>query len=129
MSKQDHIQAACQMGREAAEAAASWVTDGNESDESRRHKLALIEAGDPEAFDVWLPPAPNLSGEWAGDLNPRSLFEQVTGWDAHAEATWSPDAFGAYVDELCDAFEAGVSETFEAACEAELRRWIGGEDR
>lgn len=117
--------AARELGCEHARNAASWVTDGNESDDSRRHKLYLIESGDGEDLDEWLPARPNLSGEWADNPTPRSLFEDLTGLDAHAEATWNADAYNALVDELSDAYESGVDETFSEACETELRKWLG----
>lgn len=103
-------------GIEAADAAASWVTDGNESDESRRRKLAMMEEGDPAVYDL-LPARPNLSGEYADDPTPQSLARDVTGLDDFSE---TPEL----VDQIAEAFEDGVSETFELACEAELRAWI-----
>jgi hypothetical protein len=107
------------LGTEAAEAAASWTVDGNSDRQERARVLAMLRDGDPDAYD-YLPREPNLSGEYADDLTPRSLFEDITGLDAHAEATWSVDAYNAVVDALCDAYDEGVSETFSLACEREL---------
>jgi len=109
------------LGCEAASAAASWTADGNTSSEHAARVLAMLDDGDPAADD-YLPAWPDLSGEWADAPTPRSLFEDLTGLDAHAEATWQPDAYQMVLEALCEAFERGVSETFEAACEAELRK-------
>ena len=51
----------------------------------------------------YLPPEPNLSGEWAGDLTPGRLFEDLTGEEAMTAAD------GDVVEALADAYEAGVS--------------------
>lgn len=114
---------AFELGQQAARDVATWTVDGNTPPEHARRVLAMLEDGDPEAFDH-LPTRPSLSGEWADDPTPRSLFEDVTDLDAHAEATWNVDAYSAVVEALCDAYERGVDETFEAACGAELRRIV-----
>ena len=109
------------LGADHARNAASWVTDGNESDDSRARKLAMLEAGDPAADD-FLPRRPNLSGEFADDPTPASLCEGIC--DAPF-GTLTADDVEAIETALCDAYENGVSETFEDACAAELRKWIG----
>jgi len=114
------IAAAAQLGRDAGAAAGTWAADGNTTDEHRRNVLAMLADGDPAADD-FLPARPDLSGQWADAPTPTSLFEDVTGLDSHAEASWNVDAYHALVDELCSAWEDGVSETFEASCERELR--------
>ena len=112
-----HESRAYDLGAEHARATASWVTDGNTSEST---VSALLEDLTNGVYD-FLPTAPNLSGEYADDLTPRRLFEDVTGMDAHAEATWNADAYHAYLEALCDAYEAGVSDTFETECERILR--------
>ena len=112
---------AFRLGQEAAREAAAWTVDGNTSAEHAAHVLAMLDAGDPWADD-YLPTQPDLSGEWADRPTPRSLFEDVTALHAHAEATWQPDAYQMVLEALCAAWERGVSETFEAACETELRK-------
>jgi hypothetical protein len=112
--------AARELGRETGKAAGSWAADGNTTEDHARRVLELLEAGDPAA-DELLPARPNLSGEWADAPTPRWLFEHVTGLDAHAEGSWNADAYQAVLELLCDAWEAGVDETFEDACVAELR--------
>lgn len=111
--------AAYALGRDDAKAAASWAADGNTDPAHARRVLAMLEDGDPAAYDH-LPAVPDLSGQWADARTPGSLFEEVTGLDAHAESTWRHDVFTGYVDQLCDAYEQGVSDTFEDACRAEL---------
>ena len=112
---------AFRLGQEAAWTAASWTIDGNTSTDHAARVLAMLDDGDPAADD-YLPARPNLSGEWADSPTPRSLFEDVTALDAHAEATWQPAAYQMVIEALCEAWERGVAETFEAACEAELRK-------
>ena len=114
------ITAAHQLGVDQARATATWITDGNDSDESRRAKLQTIEDDGPYTIIA----QPNLSGEFAEGLTPRRLFEEVTGLDAHAEATFNVAAYDAVVDALCEAYEDGVIDTLEDACVAELTRWL-----
>lgn len=114
------IDQAYELGKGAANATASWITDGNESDDSRRRKLQAIVEGD--MADEYLPVYPNLSGEWAGDPTPHSLVTEVTGrtdFGGQGDYTVIEEA-------LVKAWEEGVDDTFLPACEAELRRWIGG---
>jgi hypothetical protein len=105
------------LGASAARDAATWVTDGNSSAGHVRRLLTMLEEGDPAA-DGMLPNSPNLSGEWADDPTPLSLARDVTGLDEPADEI---------MDALATAFEAGVSDAFMPAVEAELRRFIGEE--
>lgn len=116
----DHEREAFELGAAAGLAAASWVADGNTSEEHIVRVLAMMDDGDPEAYD-YLPATPNLSGEWADAPTPRSLFEEITGFDAHAEASWNHDAYLAVLEPICEAWEEGVSSTFETECERILR--------
>ena len=115
-------QAAWELGADAARAAASWVIDGNLSTEHYARLVTMMADGDPR-LDEYLPARPDLSGEWA-DKTPASLFETVTGFDAHAEASFNGDAYAELVEQLCDAWEAGVSDTFETECERLIRRQL-----
>jgi hypothetical protein len=108
---------AYELGKEHARNAASWVTDGNESDDSRLNKLSMIADGDPEVFD-YLPREPNLSGEFADDPTPLSLARDITGQDDP-----DPDL----TDTLAQAYDDGVSNTFLFSCEKELRGSLGDE--
>lgn len=104
---------AFEQGKQAAEAAATWAADGNTSQEHIRCVLAGLEAGDPEAYD-WLPARPDLSGVWADGCTPLSLAREI-----------APDELNpSIIDVLADAFEEGVTEHFEPACERELRGWL-----
>jgi hypothetical protein len=111
------------LGVEAAKSAATWCTDGNTGEEHYRRLLALMDDGDPVAYDH-LPACPNLSGEWADSPTPASLFEEVTGFDAHAESSWNYDGYQVVLEAICNAWEAGVSETFQLECERILREAI-----
>jgi hypothetical protein len=105
---------------DAAKAAASWVTDGNTSVEHYERLIRMMDDGDPELWD-FLPAMPDLSGEWADAPTPKSLFEDVTGLDAHAEGSFNYDAYQSVLEEICEAWERGVSETFETECERLVR--------
>lgn len=65
-------QARCR-GAEAAMAAASWL-EMSESD-----ARSILEDVDPAALDGYEPP--NLSGEWADDPTPQSLYDDIVGRD------------------------------------------------
>lgn len=106
------LEDARELGRDAGRAAGTWAADGNSDVEERRRVLAMLEDGDPEAWD-YLPNRPNLSGEFADDLTPAKLADELGFEDATSEM----------IDALADAYEEGVSETFESACEEELRKF------
>lgn len=108
------------IGRDHGRNAASWIVNGNDDPEVARKVLAMMREGDPVA-DIYLPVRPNLSGEWAGDPTPRSLYEDITGGDA-------ADATDEDLEAIGDGYEAGVDETFETSCEAELIRFVGDDN-
>jgi hypothetical protein len=59
------------------------------------------------------------------ELTPRRLYEDVTGRDAHGDATFRPLAYAVkLVDALCPGWEPGVADTFAEAVERELRSWL-----
>lgn len=118
--------AAHALGVEAAKTAASWATDGNTSEEHYRRVLTMLEDGDPRA-EEYLPARPDLSGEWADAPTVRSLYGEVTGRelpDAGDEGLSFETEHGALMDAIADAWEAGVSETFEHECERLIREAI-----
>lgn len=119
--------AARKRGEDDAIAAASWTVDGNTKREAIPAVLAMADAGDPELYD-YLPAMPDLSGEWADALTPSKLFEEITGMDAHAEASFNFDAYSACADALCEAYEDGVSATFEGECVRILRAAVEPEE-
>lgn len=100
---------AYEMGRDAGRAAATWSCDGNSDINERRRVLAMLNDGDPEAYD-YLPNTPNLSGEWADDPTPNSLAYDL-GYSAGDEDV---------ISQIAEEWERGVSETFMTACEREL---------
>lgn len=108
------LAAAKQLGQDHANNAASWTTDGNSDRDERGRVLEMLRAGDPAVWD-YLPPPPNLSGEWADELTPQSLATQIVGSDLD-----NVEDESTLIDELCSAYEEGVDETFESACEIEL---------
>jgi hypothetical protein len=110
-----HEQEAYALGAEHARTAASWI--GPMEHRSAREILSLIEAGDPRA-DEYLPRRPDLSGEFADDPTPLSIAREITGLDLIGDGTAVEE-----IDAICDAYEQGVSDTFEDACVTELRKW------
>jgi len=115
LQEQAQLAAARVAGIEAARNAASWTTDGTTDVLDASRLLAMLDDGDPAAYD-YLPRYPDLSGEWADDPTPLSLAREITGDDDPA-----PDV----IDALAEAWEEAVAETFTDACEAELRRFLG----
>lgn len=114
------IQAARDLGAEHATSAATWITDGNDTDDSRRAKLRTIENDGIGAVIC----APNLSYEWADDLSPHRLYGEITGRSHEDRIAEDEDSDGEIMNALCDAYERGVSEVFEDACVRELRGWL-----
>jgi len=118
-----YLTEARERGVEAAKAAASWSIDGNMSQEHYRHMVELFESGDSEDLDEYLPAQPNLSGEWAGDPTPVSLYEEITGRAANPDVgglSYETE-HGWLIDKIADAFEEGVSGTFSGECERLIR--------
>jgi hypothetical protein len=117
-------QQAYELGRQHALNAASWVIDGNTDPEHIARMVRWMDDGDSRAYD-YLPTAPNLSGEYSDDPTPRSLYEDIMGVDHSEEEAKAGLAYetlvGSVMDGLADAYEAGVSENFEAECERILR--------
>lgn len=101
------------LGREHAISAASWCVDGNTSQEHIAKVIVMLNEGDP-AVDYELPQEPNLSGEFADDLTPAKLYEQITGREPCR-------ASGTNMDVLNAAYEDAVSETFMPECERLMR--------
>ena len=111
-----HEREAYELGKAAAIAAASWTVDGNSSEQYIRRVLAMFDDGDPQ-LDDYLPPMPDLSGEWANGPTPTSLWGEIVGFNADGGI----DADGDELAALCDAYEAGVADHFMAECERVLR--------
>ena len=109
------INKARNLGRDAGEAAGSWAADGSTDAEYALRTIQQLEDGDPEAWG-YLPEIPNLSGEWADSPTPRSLADDL-GIDPESDL----------LEAACEAWEEGVSETFEDACIRELRNVVTDE--
>src|SRR3954464_12292708 len=62
---------AAELGELEGKAAASWVFDGNTTEETYRDFLKGIEDGDPMVLNML--PSSDLSGEWAGATTPSEL--------------------------------------------------------
>jgi len=90
-------------GRTAGHNAASWVFDGNTTEETYRRILKGIEEGDPAVYTALN--VPNLSGEWAGDDTPQTLAEAY-------ELTESNDPDGERLQEAAEAWENAASDAF-----------------
>jgi hypothetical protein len=116
-----------ELGERAGCDAASWVLDGRNSQEHYIQLARMMDDGDPR-LDEYLPARPNLSGEWSDDLTPIGLYEAVTGEDHAAAEERAGLAYetlvGSVVDALADAWEEGVSETFDHECERLVREAI-----
>lgn len=88
------IEAAGKMGAEDGRAAATWVFDGNTTDETYQTWARMLADGDPEMWDHYASP---LSGEYADGLTPRSLVESL---DLDNDSLTDEER-----TELCDAYE------------------------
>jgi hypothetical protein len=65
---------AAEIGTEHGKSAASWVFDGNTSDETYRRVLSMLDDGDPAVFDMYR--TPDFSGEFAGDYTETELWSE-----------------------------------------------------
>lgn len=111
MRTREAIREAKKDGADAGRAAASWIFDGNSSEESYRRILKGIEDGDPEIMDQFR--VPNLSGEWADDPTPQSLAEDY-GIEGRDDV----------LDEICSAWEDAASTAFYAEIERIARQHL-----
>lgn len=100
-----------ELGREAGEAAGSWAADGNTDADHARRMLAMLDAGDPEVYDL-LPATPDLSGEWADGMTPTRLLREL---DPEGEL----GEFDA--GEVLQAWEDAASEATQREAERVLR--------
>src|SRR5262249_48651513 len=96
--KADRVTAeAREQGYDRGKAAAGRYFDGNTSEDTYRRVLQGIEEGDPAVMDT-LPSCP-LSGEWADEITPRGLFEDL-GMSGDED----------YADDVLNAYEDGFSQ-------------------
>ncbi len=103
---------AAKIGTEHGRNAASYVFDGNTTDDTYRAVLAGIDDGDPQVMDAYR--TPGLSGEYGDDYSERDLISDLTsdecrdqGHDASDHEDWD-DAASAYSDAASEAFWAEI---------------------
>lgn len=120
MRTRDLKAAARKAGRRAGESAASWATDFGrmnvrDSQDTARRIIKGFADGDPEVLDSFR--FPNLSGEYADDLTPQSLMEDLGLDQDDPRAEWLEDTLcSLWEDAACMSFEASIIR----ACNAEL---------
>lgn len=94
------IEWAVHLGTARGLAAASWVFDGNTTQETYSNVLRMLDDGDPEIYDTfgvsW------LSGEWAGESLSEIFGDLLTDTDADDEM------FAAYEDAADEAYWAEI---------------------
>ena len=95
------IKKATELGNEDGVAKASWLLDGNSSDEQAWFLLKGIKDGDLEVLDQ-LPGSP-LSGEYSGEKVPKDVLDELGLDEDHQDAE---DAITAYED----GFSSGVTD-------------------
>jgi hypothetical protein len=116
MRTRDMIRAARKDGRHAGLSAASWVFDGNTTDETYKTVLRGLEDGDPAVLDSFR--VPNLSGEFAGETSSKTLADEY-------ELTEDNDPDGWRLDAVCQAWEDAASAAFWGSIEREARFHLG----
>ena len=113
MRTREILREARKLGREAGHAAATWVVDGNTSDETKQMMREGIEDGDPEVLDMLR--IPNLSGEWGDEPTPSALYQDI-GFDQETDkrSDWLSD-------QICTDWEDAASEAFFTQLREELK--------
>lgn len=98
-------------GRAAGKALASWVFDGNTTDETYRAFLTGYDDGDPKIMDQFAPRSGWLSGEMAGESMNEILGEPLDARDEERR-----DAVAALYEEYADkAYWAELVKTAKRA--------------
>ena len=106
---QELLKQAESLGRETGNNAASWYFDRTETNlDNYRRVLNGIRDGDPMILDTF-PSAP-LSGEYAGDMTPKTLFELLRATDRQV----LEHGVG-----FCEAYEEGFFSAFQESVEQE----------
>lgn len=108
----DQLRRAVARGTTTGKNAASWVFDGNATDETYRTFLTLRENGDP-ADEQFAPRSGWLSGEMADDPTPNSLAAEI--------GIREPED----IDEACSAFEEAADDAYWAELERVARIQVG----
>lgn len=104
------------LGKEAGANCAEWVAQDTfggrctrDHKEKARAVLESIESCDYTHMDVRLP---NLSGEYADEMTPAKLLEDVL-WYTDADRGEHTDEVEDALDDLCNEWEQGVGEGYE----------------
>jgi hypothetical protein len=119
---------AAEIGREHGTNAASWVFDGNTSDETYARILAGLDDGDPEILDSL--PAPDLSGQWADSLTGPRLIVDALDAAGHSRETVHASTYGycreseEWGADICDAYENAFSDAVSDAVETAARAHV-----
>lgn len=112
---------AASAGRIAGEAAASWLDPVN--DEQACKMLLAIVTGDDT--DWFMPRTPDLSGEYAGDPTPQSVFRDVTGGiEVDGEEVAEEQDL---VEWVCLAWEEAADSRMQEMVELRLRQYLAPE--
>jgi len=107
MRHRETVSEARRRGTDAGRSAASWVFDGNTTDEHRAKVAQMLADGDP-ALDGYVSPPNWLSGECAGESVSELLGDLLPENDPDG---WKEDEIlGAY----CDAADVAFWHTVEA---------------
>lgn len=119
---------AVQLGSEAGQAAASWVFDGNTDDARYAAVLQAIKDCDGAVLDEIR--TPNLSGEWADEMDAFRLGEMCRLTDA---VPADSDGYSEALQELCDMWENAAAFAMQAELERQCLAHLGcqacGEER
>src|SRR5262245_57351269 len=98
----DILKKAEQDGRGAGANSAMWYYDRSEP--TRENLLKVLKGmddGDPEILDTFV--SGSLSGEWADDMTPKRLYEELDMNDKQIEVA---------SEEVCDAWEAAFNSAY-----------------
>lgn len=118
------LAAAIDIGKDEGMSAASWVFDGNTTDDTYRRVLAGIEEGDPEVLDTL--PSADLSGQWADGRTPHTLLEDIASTisDDDTHITAEMLLGDVTTSALCDAYEDAFNDAVCDAIAATARKML-----
>lgn len=107
-------------GAEDGKAAATWVFDGNTTEETWTAWRTMRNDGDPEVWDHYAAP---LSGEWADGLTPRAILED---YDVELDDV-SEEVRDEMSDEMCAAYEQAHSDAWGDEIDRAIAEHLEGE--
>jgi hypothetical protein len=102
-------------GQNAAEHVAQHAWGGRHTGDSKaaaREFLRQLEDGDPVLWDAY--EAPNLSGQYAGDMTPRELIAEVYDGDEMLAEEDGDEICAAYQEEAASGFWGRLEESAAA---------------